>query len=228
MSATERKKSPVFGLVLRLLVSSSIISLIIFKFDELRNIDVRSIISSSDSMLIAILSVIGVYWLMSMVFVIPASIVYISVGLAFPLYIAIPVNIVGILCQLCSTYILGRFLGGETVIKKIKKIKYGEKIISLQDKNSLSALFAVRFLPVFPIGFVSLFLGSVKMKFGKYLLVSLVGILPRVILFTILGDGIYDIIPIDKLIVIVGILVPIGLMGWVVSYAVKMYKKSKK
>lgn len=227
MSAVERKKFPIVGLILRILVSSVIISVIIFKFDELRNIDVRSIISSADSMLIAIFSVIGVYLLMSMVFVIPASIVYISVGLAFPLYIAIPVNIAGIMCQLCSTYILGRFLGGEAVIKKLKKIKYGEKIISLQGKNSLSALFAVRFLPVFPIGFVSLFLGSVKMNFGKYLLISLAGILPRVVLFTILGDGIYDFIPIDKLIVIAGILIPIALIGWVASYAVKSYKKNK-
>lgn len=227
MDLRDIKNSRAVGIGARLLVSVAIISLIIFKFDELRNIDVRSIISATDNTLLAILSIIGVYLLMSVVFVIPASIVYISVGLAFPLCIAIPVNIAGIFCQLCSTYTLGRFLGGEAVIKKLKKIKYGEKIISLQGKNSISALLAVRFLPVFPIGFVSLFLGSVRTNFAKYIIISLAGILPRVILFTILGDGIYDYIPIDKLIIIVGVLVPVALVVWVVSYIVKTYKKSK-
>ena len=70
-------------------------------------------------------------------------------------------------------------------------------------------------LPIFPIDIVSLFLGAVKMKFVPYLLISLAGILPRVILFTILGDGLYDYVPMDKIAMIAAILLPVALIIWI-------------
>ena len=81
-------------------------------------------------------------------------------------------------------------LGGEYVEKRLKGSKAGDKVLALGDGKKLSVLFLVRFLPVFPIDFVSLFLGATKLPYWKYALISLGGIMPRVILFTILGDGI--------------------------------------
>ena len=95
----------------------------------------------------------------------------------------------------------------------------------MQNKNKLSALLAIRFLPVFPIDIVSLLLGAMKMNYLQYIFVSLAGILPRVILFTILGDGIYDYIPMDKLMAAAVILIPVALVAWVIKYAVKSAKK---
>ncbi|MEE0675323.1 MAG: VTT domain-containing protein, partial [Ruminococcus sp.] len=80
--------------------------------------------------------------------------------------------------------IAGRLRGGR---KKALSEKDIALAVELQGKGKLSAIFAIRFLPVFPIDLVSLFLGAVKMKFLPYFLVSIGGILPRVILFTILG-----------------------------------------
>ena len=157
----------------------------------------------------------------------PASLVYIAVGLALPTFIAIPVNIAGILLEVCVTYLLGMMLGGNIVTNKLKKVKYGDKILALHEKNKLSAIFAIRVLPVFPIDIVSLFLGAVKMKFVPYLLISLAGILPRVILFTILGDGLYDYIPMQKLMVIAAVLVPVALIVWIIRYALKSKKSEE-
>ena len=83
-------------------------------------------------------------------------------------------------------------------------------------------------LPIFPIDLVSLFLGAVRMKFWHYLLISFGGIMPRVILFTLLGDGLYDYIPMQKLAMIAAILLPVALVIWVIRYAVKMSKADKK
>lgn len=219
--------SRAIGLAARIVVSAVIIAVIIWKFEEFQNIDVRGIVSASGSLGIAIASILGIYLLKAIVFVVPASLVYIAVGLALPTFIAIPVNIAGILLEVCVTYLLGMMLGGNIVTNKLKKVKYGDKILALHEKNKLSAIFAIRVLPVFPIDIVSLFLGAVKMKFVHYLLISLAGILPRVILFTILGDGLYDYIPMQKLMVIAAVLVPIALIVWIIRYAIKSKKSEE-
>ena len=219
--------SHAIGLAARIVVSVVIIAIIIWKFEEFQNIDVRGIVSASGSLGIAIASILGIYLLKAIVFVVPASLVYIAVGLALPTFIAIPVNIAGILLEVCVTYLLGMMLGGNIVTNKLKRVKYGDKILALHEKNKLSAIFAIRVLPVFPIDIVSLFLGAVKMKFVPYLLISLAGILPRVILFTILGDGLYDYIPMQKLMVIAAVLVPVALIVWIIRYALKSKKSEE-
>ena len=78
--------------------------------------------------------------------------------------------------------------------------------------------FLVRLLPVFPIDFVSLFLGATKLPFWKYALISIGGIMPRVILFTILGDGIYDYIPMDKIVLIIVCCIPAVIIWWVIKF----------
>lgn len=221
------KSSHAIGLAWRIVVSVFIIALIIWKYEDFKNVDIRGIVDASSSVVAAVAAIWGVYLLKSVVFVVPASLVYIAVGMVFPAHWAILINAAGILLEVCATYLFGVIMGGPYVINKLEKTKYGDKILSLHGKNKLSAIFAIRFLPVFPIDLVSLFLGAVRMKFGKYLAVSLGGILPRVILFTVLGDGLYDYIPMQKLMLAAAILVPVALVIWVVRYAINMNKKEK-
>ena len=217
--------SHAMGLAARIIVSVLIIALIIWKYDEFKNIDIRALVEASSGVVAAVASILGIYLLKSLVFVVPASLIYIAVGLAFPTHWAILINAVGILIEISATYLFGVIMGGPYVVNKLKKIRYGEKILELHGKNKLSAIFAIRVLPVFPIDIVSLFLGAVRMKFLPYALLSLGGILPRVILFTILGDGLYDYVPMQKLAAIAAVLLPVALVVWVIRYAMKSKKK---
>lgn len=219
--------SRAMGLAARIIVSVFIIALIIWKYEDLKNMDVRALVEASSSVFMAILTIWGVYLLKSIVFVVPASLIYIAVGMAFPAHWAVLINAAGILVEICATYLFGVIMGGDYVIKKLEKTKHGDKILALHGKNKLSAIFAIRALPIFPIDLVSLFLGAVRMKFWHYLLISFGGIMPRVILFTILGDGIYDYIPMDKLAMIAAILLPVALVIWIIRYAVKISKAEK-
>ncbi|MBQ7121330.1 MAG: VTT domain-containing protein [Clostridia bacterium] len=227
MKGLSQKVSYIFGLAARIAVSVIIITVIILKYEDFRTLDVRGLVEASSSVLTAVLTIWGIYLLKSMVFVIPASLIYIAVGMAFPAHWAILINAAGIFVEVAASYLFGRVMGGDYVVKKLKKAKHGDKILELYGKNKLSAIFAIRFLPVFPIDLVSLFLGTVKMKFLPYFLVSVGGILPRVILFTILGDGLYDYVPMDKIALAAAILLPAALIVWVVRYAIKA-KKGKK
>lgn len=217
--------SHALGLAARIIVSVLIIALIIWKYDELKNMDIRALIEASSGAAAAVATILGIYLLKSLVFVVPASLIYIAVGLAFPIHQAILINAAGILIEVSATYLFGIIMGGSYVTNKLKKVKYGDKILELHGKNRLSAIFAIRALPVFPIDIVSLFLGAVRMRFLPYLLLSLGGILPRVILFTILGDGLYDYVPMQKLAAIAAFLLPAALVVWVIRYAMKSKKK---
>lgn len=210
-----------FGLAWRIAVSVIIVALIIWKYKELQNIDVRALVDSSANIFYAVAAILGVYLLKSVTFVVPASIIYIAVGMAFPPLAAVLINLAGIALEVTVSYFVGVILGGKYVTRKLENTKYGPKILSLQSKGKLSAIFGIRFLPVFPIDLVSLSLGAIRMNFLPYILLSLGGIMPRVILFTILGDGIYDFIPMDKLVMAAVILIPAALIAWIISYAVK-------
>lgn len=210
------------GLALRIIISSVIIAVIIWKYNDLVNIDMRALIDSSGSEIAATGSILGVYLLKSVLFVIPASIVYTAVGVAFDVWAAIAINAAGILVEVCATWLLGRILGGDNVEKLISKSKKGQKILKIKDKKKYSAIFGIRAVPVFPIDFVSLFLGASKMKFLPYLLISFFGIIPRVILFTVLGNSIYDYIPMKYIVIGVIVIVFAALVAWIIRYAIKI------
>ena len=213
------------GLAVRIIVSVFIIAVIIWKYDDFKTMDIRALVEASSGVAAAVATVLGIYLLKSLVFVVPASLIYIAVGMAFPAHWACLINAVGILIEVSATYLFGIIMGGPYVIKKLKKVKYGDKIIELQGKNKLSAIFAIRALPVFPIDLVSLFLGAVRMRFLPYVLLSIGGILPRVFLFTVLGDGLYDYVPMQKIAMVAAVLLPVALVAWVIRYAIKTNKK---
>ena len=77
-----------------------------------------------------------IYVVKALLFVIPASLVYIAVGQVMsimladapfsPMWVAVPLNLVGIILELTATYLLGMFLGGQTVEKLLTKNKNGQ------------------------------------------------------------------------------------------------------
>ena len=152
--------------------------------------------------------------------------IYVSVGMAFDLSTALFISICGIALEVAVTYWLGRALGGEYVHKLIKKAKGGEKLLNMQDKSKFSSLFVIRLLPVFPIDFASLFLGSIKLPFIRYMLISVLGIAPRVIAFTLVGDKVYELFPMELLLKAVLCIVPVVAVVFIVRWAIKQ-KKSK-
>ena len=86
----------------------------------------------------------------------------------------------------------------------------------------------MRALPVFPIDLLSLFYGASGCAYPKYAGLSVLGIAPRVILFTIIGDQAFAWIPTDKIILAVIICIPIGVAAYLVKKFVLDPKKAAK
>lgn len=196
------KTKRVVGIALRVALVLGILFVIVFKYNDLVNLDVRALVDKTNSLFEAGLAVVGVYSLKAVVFVIPASVLYMAVGMAFDFVPGLIVNAVGLFAELNITYFIGKFLGGEKVENKLRQSKKGEKIITLRDKKT-PYLYVARLLPVFPIDFVSLFFGASNMGYLRYILISFFGVMPRIILITLLGDRIYDLIPVRLMMTVV-------------------------
>ena len=203
---------------LRIAVAATLFGIALMNYNRLTHLDVRGIVSAASSFTVAVAAVLGIYLIKSVLFVVPASIIYIYTGMAFPTRDALLINLSGIVIEVTMTFLLGKFLGGDYVGKMIQGKKWGEKLMNTKQKNKLSFLFVVRVLPAFPIDFVSLFLGASGIGFIPYFLTSVLGIMPRVILFTILGDGIYKYIPMKLLIIVAISSIPAALIVWLVFY----------
>lgn len=224
---TEKKKE-ILRAALKIAVALAVFIAVLCNYDTLTHLDMRTLAAAAPSLLAAVLTVLGVYVLKGLVFVIPASLFYISVGMAFEPLTAVAVNLAGILLEVTVSYVFGRFLGGAYITKLLQSKKGGQRILEMQNKRSGAAsVFVMRLLPVFPIDFVSLFLGGSKYPFVKYLLLSVAGIAPRVILFTLLGDTIYDYIPMRLIITLIVIAVPMAAIAVLIRMLYRRKKSAK-
>lgn len=214
-------KKDIFFIILRCIVALTLFAVAIIYYDELSTINVADIVSFTENTSIIITVVIGIYLVKALVFVVPASLVYVAVGAILDPLTAVIVNLIGIFLEVSVTYFLGRFLGKEAVYKMLSKKEAGRKLLSKNIQSNAAVLLSIRAIPAFPIDFVSLFYGASGCKYLKYSVLSLVGVSWRVILFTILGDAIFEWIPIEEIIFLAICFIPVG----VVIYLVKKFRK---
>ncbi|MGP1544269.1 MAG: TVP38/TMEM64 family protein, partial [Candidatus Fimenecus sp.] len=177
MKKCNDKKIEVLGTVLRLIILVSLFVLIILNYQKLIYMDIRELLDKFDNRFLAGAVVLLIYATKGFIIIMPAILIYISVGASFSVFAGILINCLGVFIELSTAYFLGRFLGGEYINKSLQKQKYGEKILELSDRKRYLAIFIFRVIPVFPLDFISLFLGSRKINFAKYMIYSFLGIL---------------------------------------------------
>ncbi len=196
--------------IIKIVVAAAIFVTAVLNYKTLSELDIRLLVAGASSLAVAIMLILGVYVVKAVLLVLPASVIYISVGVALDTKTAVLVNVAGIAIEVFITYFLGKFLGKDTVEKKLRGTKGGDKLLSMKDKNKNLATFIIRFVPAFPIDFSSLFMGAFDFKFLPYFLCSVAGLAPRVIAFTILGDKIYDLIPMKYIVLIAICAIPVA------------------
>ncbi len=212
---------------LRVAVAMTIFALAVINYEKLKNIDVRALVDASTNMIIALVTIWGVYLVKSVLFIIPAMLIYVSIGMAFPTPTACLISLVGIILEITVTYLLGVFLGGPYVNRLLSKTKPGKKILDMKLNENFPTLLVIRALPVFPIDFVSLFWGASRCRFPRYFIASLLGIMPRVVLFTIVGDGIYEIFPMHRIVELIIIAIPVGCIIYLIKHFVRQKKQKQ-
>ena len=211
------KKKDIFLIILRCIIALSLFTVAIVYYDELSTIDVTMLADVTDKLVVLILLVLSIYVIKALVFVVPASVVYVAVGAIMDPLLAVTVNLVGIFIEVSVTYFLGRFLGKDAVYAMLSRKEIGRKILSKDIQNKASVLVAIRAVPAFPIDFISLFYGASGCSYLKYATLSVAGISWRVILFTLLGDAIFKWIPLDKIILLAILCIPVGIVYYLIK-----------
>lgn len=175
--------------VLRIVVVIIAVLLILSNWGHIQKLNITDLVSSSENIYKTIIIILGIYMIKSVFFFIPIPLLYISVGMVLPLYMAILVNILGITLEITLTFFYGRFLGCEFVEKLACKSKKLRKGMELNNQNDFLITFVLRLVP-FGVEFVSLMLGASGNYYHRYILASLMGITPKLIVFTIMGNAV--------------------------------------
>ena len=221
----ESTKKSLIPLVLRIGFLVAVFVAVVLNYDRLANLDVRALVAAAPGQFTAVAIAVGIFGLKGLTFVIPASLVYLSVGMAFDTPTAVLISLAGIALEVTVTYWFGRALGGEYVTKLLKKVKGGDKILGMKNTSKFSTVFIMR-LVALPIDFSSLFFGSMKLPFFRYVIFSVLGIAPRVIGLIIVGDTVYKHIPMSLIIKAIIVAVPVAAAGFVIYRLVSRKKKA--
>lgn len=148
----------------------------------------------------------------------PLSLVCAAAGVVFPVYFAIPVNIIGLSLHYTLKYVWGKRIGpgGVNII-----LKRNEAIRILMKKDGTGnplLLVIFRAIPFFPVNPVSQLYGSMGFKYWKFLLLSLLGYSPLLCTYTIVGRNVYN--PLSAAFLLP--LIIVSVLAAVVAYALKI------
>lgn len=141
---------------------------------------------------LAAIVMLALFALKSLSIVIYSGLLYAANGILFPLPVAILLNLIGTVIMVSLPYQIGRRTGTSAVDEIRAKYPKAEAIHDLRAKNDFLFSFLVRMVRL-PSDVVSLYMGAVQVEYKKYLLGSLLGLLPHTITFPIMGMNIGEI-----------------------------------
>lgn len=161
--------------------------------------------------IIAFMIIMILFLFKSFVPVIPFSVLFISSGMVFSAPVAVFVNALGFALLVSSKFLWGKRFGGGKAIDLLKKHETVSKFMDFNGSGNKWMLVLLRFIPFVPIGLVSRAYGTTEIKTLPYIGLSVVGFLPRLILWSVVGINIFDpftpsfIVPVIILLIISGI-----------------------
>ncbi len=152
--------------------------------------DILSLSPSTPFLLV--LFILILYALKSLSVFFPVIVLQVAVGLLFQSFWAILLNIAGMAVAFSLPYFIGYYSGSAMVTKLLEKHPKVADMIEKQRGSDFFISFFLRIIGFLPVDLVSMYLGSVKTDFTKYILGSLIGVLPGVIAATVAGTSITD------------------------------------
>lgn len=141
---------------------------------------------------IASIFILILYLIKSMSIVGPIMALYIASGLIFPLYWAIPLNILGVAIGLTYSYRIGYSSGDFLKEKILSRYEKLNEFYSVVKDNEWFSAFIIRIVGILPHDIVNMFFGSLRISYYKYMTASIIGLMPMLIISTVIGRTITD------------------------------------
>ncbi len=120
------------------------------------------------------------------------GIIFAASGIIFPLYIAIPVNLVGTVVMVTIPFFIGRFLGSDMVSYIFEKYPRAEQLHERRKKNDFMLTLLFRLTGAMPSDLLGFYMGASGSRFPSYLIASVLGFSVSSVTFPLMGDKIRD------------------------------------
>lgn len=155
-------------------------------------------------------------------------------GVVLPIYIAVPVNIIGFIVLLTIRYYWGKRFGAGNAWRMISKEDHLRGLIQQDGTGNPVLLIALRLIPGMPINSISGIYGSFNFGYWKFIALSVAGFLPKLLSFTFVGRNVFDplspgfLIPIMIILFLTGISA-LSINGiWITVERILKYVKTRK
>jgi uncharacterized membrane protein YdjX (TVP38/TMEM64 family) len=134
------------------------------------------------------IALIGVY-IISCVFLIPASIPTFAAGILFGVFKGSLVAMAGGVLGACAAYWIGRFLARDWMARRIARSRRITALDNAVDEHGLTVVILSRLSPIAPYVLLNYAFGLTNISFWKYLLGTLVGVAPAMVMYVYVGAG---------------------------------------
>ena len=140
----------------------------------------------------AVAVILFFFFVKTVVGFIPFSVLFIGTGLVFSPPIAVAVNVIGFSMLIVMKFLWGRKFGGGSFHKLLLKSESLSDFMDFHGKGNKWMLVVLRFVPVAPAGTLSRAYGATDMKLIPFIALSVIGFLPRLISWSIIGCNVFD------------------------------------
>lgn len=130
--------------------------------------------------------------LKSISIVIYIGILYAASGILFSLPFALIVDILGTAAALSVPYLIGRVIGPNVAARIMERYPKVEAIRDKRRNGDFLFSFIIRFIGGLPTDIVSLLMGTMKVDYLRYLFGGLLGLAPRMAVYSIMGMSVTD------------------------------------
>lgn len=141
---------------------------------------------------LAAIFLLFLFALKSLSIVIYSGLLYAANGILFPLPVAVLLNFAGTVIMVSLPYAIGKKAGTLAVDEIRTKYPQASAIQELRARNDFLFTFLARMICL-PSDVVSLYMGAVNVEYKQYLLGSVLGLLPHLITYPIMGMSIQNI-----------------------------------
>jgi len=132
------------------------------------------------------------YAFKSVSIIFPGIILQIAGGCLFPRSTALTVNFLGMLICLAIPYGAGALSGSKFIEWVKRRFPKFRDWLSLQQENSFFVCFFLRVTSCLPGDVVGMYFGATRTPFVRYMVAGSLGVLPGMVLATLLGESISD------------------------------------
>lgn len=145
------------------------------------------------SSFLAALLLLGLFAFKSVTVVLYGSLLYAAGGILFDLPVALLVNLLGTVVMVTLPYLIGQRAGAQRVRQLLASHPRAQALQRLQTDNDLFFAFLSRMIGFVPSDLLAAYMGATGVAYLPYLAGSVLGLLPSILTFTIMGVHVQDV-----------------------------------